>query len=237
MNSTAAERRLCIIPARGGSKRIPRKNIRSFLGKPIIAYSIEAARASGLFTEVMVSTDDGEIAEVAQKYSATVPTLRSRQNSNDTATTVAVLREVLSGYRDRGHTFDAVCCLYATAPFISSQLLDRGLALLLRETFDTVFPVVRFGSPIQRALTVGEGGKVSLLQHEYRHSRSQDLVPAYHDAGMFYWFRPAAVLDAGTLWTDNSGSIVLTELETQDIDSPIDWRLAELKYQLLHDHS
>ncbi|XWW47231.1 pseudaminic acid cytidylyltransferase [Fibrella sp. USSR17] len=223
---------LCIIPARGGSKRIPRKNIRPFLGLPIIAYSIRAAQESGLFDEVMVSTDDAEIAEIARQYGASVPFARSADTANDHATTAAVLAEVLAGYAQQGTHFDRACCLYATAPFATADTLREAFAKLETGGFDTVFPVVRFSFPIQRAV-VFQDDRLVWREPDHALTRSQDLAPAFHDAGQFYCFVVSRFLDSGRLLTDNTGAIELTELEAQDIDSPADWQLAELKVDLL----
>ena len=218
---------MCIIPARGGSKRIPRKNIRDFLGKPIIAYSIEAALSAGLFDRVVVSTDDREIAEVATSFGAEVPFMRSAANSDDYATTIDVIEEV---YRRLGEHYEEVCCLYATAPLLRVEHLRAASSLLVSGKFDAVFPVVRFGFPIQRALARGDTGRVAMFQPEHQATRSQDLPPAYHDAGMFYWIRPEIVLAKRQMYTDNSGSIVLPEQQVQDIDTETDWVMAEYKY-------
>ena len=224
---------LAIIPARGGSKRIPRKNIKSFLGKPIIAYSIEAAMDSGLFDEVMVSTDDEEIAEIAREYGATVPFFRSEKTSDDYATTADVIEEVLLSYREKGIEFDLACCIYPTAPLISSENLIASFNLLKSQSFDTVFPVVQYSYPIQRALKVGEQKKMSLFFEANKNSRSQDLEESYHDAGQFYSFSVTDFLKDKELWTKNTGVIVLNELKVQDIDTLTDWKLAELKYGLI----
>lgn len=224
---------LAIIPARGGSKRIPRKNIRNFLGKPIIAYSIEAALGSGLFDDVMVSTDDEEIALIAKQYGATVPFLRSKVASDDFATTAQVLEEVLENYSKEDIRFDYACCIYPTAPFITSSILNKGYRKLQEGNFKSVFPVLRYGYPIWRSLKL-EGDKVMMKWPEYLSSRSQDLDAAFHDTGQFYWFNVAAFHESKVLFTDYSGAIELTELEVQDIDNEIDWALAELKYKLLH---
>lgn len=224
---------IAIIPARGGSKRIPRKNIKIFLGKPIIAYSIERALESGLVESVLVSTDDKEIATIAKQYGAEVPFFRSEKNSSDFAETVDVIIEVLDELRQLGRAYDDVCCIYPTAPFISVKNLTDSYRLLAEKNFDTVFPVARFSSPIQRALKIEEG-KIKMMWPENRTKRSQDLVPAYHDAGQFYWLKSAAVLPGKKIYTENSGSIILNELEVQDIDNLVDWQLAELKYQLLN---
>jgi pseudaminic acid cytidylyltransferase len=225
---------LCIIPARGGSKRIPRKNIKTFLGKPIIAYSIEAALQSQLFDEVMVSTDDSEIADIAKKYGASVPFMRSKHNANDFATTYDVIEEVLDNYAiNYNRQFKYACCIYPTAPFVTAVNLKKAFDLLVNKGFDIVFPVMRFSFPIQRALTKSETGLTQFFNKEYQNSRSQDLEVAYHDAGQYYWFNIEKCLAVNTLITDNCGSIEIKETEGQDIDNEIDWKLAELKYELL----
>ena len=227
-------KRIAIIPARGGSKRIPRKNIRDFLGKPIIAYSIEAALSSGLFEEVMVSTDNWEIAEVAKKYGARVPFLRSQAASNDLATTAEVLVEVLQAYIATGQEFDYGCCLYPTAPLVTASSIKDGFGLLNSKGYDTVFPVLRYGYPIWRSLKI-EDGKAVMNWPEHLQSRSQDLPAAFHDAGQFYWFTVKAFLAKQVLFTQNTGAIELNELEAQDIDNLTDWKLAEMKYSLLNE--
>jgi len=219
--------RLCIIPARGGSKRIPRKNIRDFLGKPIIAYSIEACQKSGLFDRIIVSTDDDEIAEIARVFGAEVPFLRSEKNSDDYATTIDVIGEV---YLQLDKKYDEVCCVYATAPLLKAEHLENAYRLLAEGAFDSVFPVVRFGFPIQRAVSRTEEGQIVMFQPQHQKTRSQDLPVAYHDVGMFYWLRPGIILAKRQMWTENSGSIVLSEHEVQDIDTETDWIIAEHKY-------
>ena len=223
---------LCIIPARGGSKRIPRKNIKPFLGKPIIAYSIEAALNSKLFDEVMVSTDDLEIAALAKKYGASVPFVRSDKTANDFATTFDVIYEVLQEYELLNKKFDLSCCIYPCAPFVTKEKLAKGFELLKENNYDCVFPIIPFSFPIQRAL-IENKGKVSFFYPEFSLSRSQDLEKSYHDAGQFYWLNTEICMEKKKILTDNSGSIVLTELEGQDIDNEIDWKLAELKYEIL----
>jgi N-acylneuraminate cytidylyltransferase len=228
--------RIAIIPARGGSKRIPKKNIKNFLGKPIIAYSIESAVNSNLFDEVIVSTDDSEIAKIANQYGATTPFLRSKKNSDDFATTFDVIQEVLNWYKSKYTHIETACCIYATAPFITSNLLKNAHQKLVKNKFDTVFPAIRFGFPIQRALKVLDNeGKMEMFQPEHLNSRSQDLEVAYHDVGQFYFFKPKIALEKGKLWTDNSGIIEINELHAQDIDTETDWKLAELKYKIRND--
>lgn len=227
--------KIAIITARGGSKRIPRKNIKDFLGKPIIAYSIESALKSELFDEVMVSTDDKEIAEIALQYGAKIPFIRSEKNADDFASTVDVLLEVLEEYKKRGQEFDFGCCIYPTAPFVNEEVLNKSYSLLISNQFDTVFPVVKFGFPIQRAIKLSESKRMDMFQPEHKKTRSQDLEPAFHDSGQFYWFSVERILDQKQLWTDNTGVVVMSEMQTQDIDNPDDWKLAELKYKLLLD--
>lgn len=225
-------KRLCIIPARGGSKRIPRKNCKDFLGRPIISYSIKTALDSQLFDEVMVSTDDEEIKEIAEKYGAKTPWQRSAKNANDYATTFDVIEEVISNYKNEGAVFSQACCLYATAPLVTVHNLEKSFLMLNDMNFTTVFPVIRFGFPIQRALTIGEANKMELLSPEHETSRSQDLVPSFHDAGQFYTFNVDQTLRSGKLYTANSGVFEVPENEAQDIDNEIDWKMAELKYRL-----
>lgn len=224
---------LCIITARGGSKRIPRKNIKDFLGKPIIAYSIEVALKCEFFDEVMVSTDDAEIAEIALKYGAKVPFMRSPVNSDDFSGTADVVLEVLKDYLKTEKEFENVCCIYPTAPFVTASSLRKSLELLKNNAHDSVFPVCQFSYPIQRALQLDEDERVSMIWKENQSKRSQDLKPSYHDAGQFYWMNVESFMEGKKLFTSNSGSIVLSELEVQDIDTETDWKLAEIKYELL----
>ncbi len=223
---------VAIITARGGSKRIPRKNIRNFVDRPIIAYSIEAALQAECFSEVMVSTDDQEIADIAQKLGAKIPFLRSAPNSNDTSTTANVIEEVLREYEKRGQSFEYACCIYPTAPFVTAAKLRHGLKLLSESDADSVVPVVRFGYPIQRALKI-ESGKLQMIWPENINAMSQDLPKSYHDVGQFYWARVNRFLAKKQLFTDHALPMEIDELEVQDIDHEIDWKLAELKYQLL----
>lgn len=218
---------LCIIPARGGSKRIPRKNIKPFMGKPIMAYSIAAALESGLFDEVMVSTDDEEFAEVARQYGASVPFLRSEATASDYATTKDVLREVLNRYEERGEQFDRMACIYSTAPFITAKRLKEAYAKL--DGCDCAYPVVQFSYPIQRCLVITDG-LMTRKWPQYETSRSQDLEPTYHDAGQYYFYRVGPFLKGEKLIING---IVLSELEVQDLDTETDWKLAEMKYRLI----
>ncbi len=225
-------RSIAIITARGGSKRIPRKNIKFFLGKPIVAYSIAAALDAGCFDEVMVSTDDLEIAEVARKFGANVPFLRSAEASNDFATTSDVLVEVLNEYRQHDEVFDHTCCIYPTAPFLTAKRLRHAYDLLLKTGADTALPVVRFSFPIQRALSI-ENNRLKMLWPEHLNTRSQDLLPAYHDCGQFYFFKTRRFLETHDLLGDNTVPIELPESEVQDIDTEEDWEIAEMKYRII----
>ena len=223
--------RIAIIPARGGSKRIPRKNIKSFLGKPIIVYSIEVAIKSGCFDEIMVSTDDQEIAKIATENGASVPFLRSTNNSNDFAILADVIEEVLLSYKNKNIHFDEICCLLPTAPFVSSKNLIDSNKKLVNEELDAVFPILEYSFPIQRSLEI-ENEKVQMVWEEYMNSRSQDLQKRYHDAGQFYWLKTKSFLKERKLFMKNSGGLIISELAAQDIDSETDWKLAELKYKL-----
>lgn len=223
---------IAIITARGGSKRIPRKNIKEFCGKPILAYSIEAALESGLFDTVMVSTDDAEIAEVAKKFGAEVPFFRSEKTSGDFATTNDVLLEVLAEYEKRGEHFDLACCIYPTAPFVTADKLKCATAELLASDADTLIPVVAFSYPPKRAMVVREG-RLVFEYPEYLDTRSQDLEPRYHDVGQFYVFRTEAFRRNQRLMVGNILPFEVSELEVQDIDNQTDWEIAEIKYRRL----
>jgi len=218
---------VAIIPARGGSKRIPRKNIRDFLGKPIIAYSIEAALKSGLFDEVMVSTDDEEIARVAEKYGAAVPFFRSDEAADDYATLADVVEEVKSQYQVIEKSYDYICCILATAPLLKMEHLLEGYKLITEGDADSVRPVVQFPYPIQRAVRL-INDRVEMFNKEFARTRSQDLEPAYYDAGQFYWMK----YDMG-LKGPVKGAFEISGQFVQDIDDEEDWKIAELKYQFL----
>jgi pseudaminic acid cytidylyltransferase len=219
---------ICIIPARGGSKRIPRKNIKSFLGKPIIAYSIKAAIESKIFDEIIVSTDDEEIAEIAIKYGATVPFYRSKKNSDDYSTTVDVLIEVVEKLKEKGITYENLCCIYPTAPFVSSALIKNGFDLL--KNYKSIFTATKFSFPIQRSL-VYRNEKIQMLYPENINVRSQDLEPTFHDCGQLYWIKISDLLKEQKLYTDNSTIIEVKETDCQDIDNETDWEIAELKFK------
>lgn len=224
---------VAIITARGGSKRIPRKNIKEFLGKPIIVYSIAAALESGIFDEVMVSTDDEEIAEIAKCAGAKVPFMRSADAANDFATTTDVICEVLNEYKEIGREFDCACCIYPTAPFVTAKCLKEAMSILLTQKADSVIPVVRFGFPPQRSVIICEE-KLKFKWPEHTFSRSQDLEPFYHDAGQFYCLNIKSFYEQKSLFMKNTCPYVRDEMEVQDIDTVEDWKMAELKYRMLH---
>ncbi|MES2590501.1 MAG: pseudaminic acid cytidylyltransferase [Bacteroidota bacterium] len=223
---------IAIIPARGGSKRIPGKNIKNFFGKPIIAYSIEAAIGSGLFDEVMVSTDVPEIAEIAKKYGAKVPFLRSSKNSDDFANTAVVIEEVLKEYAAQNMVFDTFCCIYPTCPLIEIKKIILAYQCLISEKFNSVISVVIFNSPVQRAF-VADNNKIKMVWSENYAIRSQDLEQMYYDAGQFYWMFTDKFFLENKLFTSNTGYIELDEFETQDINTNFDWLKAEYKFELL----
>lgn len=223
---------IAIIPARGGSKRIPRKNIRPFCGIPIIHYPITVALNSGLFDEVMVSTDDREIADIATQGGARIPFLRSAATSNDTAVTADVISEVLNRYLENGIRFDRLCCIYPVTPLLQTKHLKEAAALLENENVESVQPVVRFGFPPQRAVRVLPDGRVSWIYPEHALTRSQDLEFQYHDVGQFYWWKTASFLKEKLLVGKNSFAYEMSEIDVQDIDNEMDWQLAEQKYRL-----
>ena len=220
---------LAIITARGGSKRIPRKNIKEFCGQPIIYYSIRAAIESNLFDEVMVSTDDTEIADIAGKCGAQVPFMRSEATSNDYATTNDVLIEVLTEYQKLGRDFDTICCIYPTAPFVTAKKLCDCYALMKSSNADSALTVTRFSFPPQRAFVI-RGGSVEYQYPQYAKARSQDLEPIYHDCGQFYFFRKESFLHNNQIIGGNTVPYVVPEEEVQDIDTLSDWKIAEMKF-------
>ena len=221
---------IAIITARGGSKRIPKKNIKDFLGKPIMAYSIEAALRSDIFDEVMVSTDSVEIAEIAKKYGASVPFMRSEATSNDFADTSDVLLEVLSRYKDLGKDYKEFCCIYPTAPFITPEKLAESYKLLEDENVFNVVPMVVFSFPPQRGLVVRDG-LTQPIDPVGVEKRSQDLEEVLHDSGQFYWCKTEEFCKNGNLLYNNTKPYIVSELEVQDIDNQSDWDLAEIKYK------
>lgn len=223
---------LAVIPARGGSKRLPGKNIRDFAGKPMLAWSVETALESGLFDTVMVSTDSEEVAAVALAAGATVPFTRSAKTADDHAILLDVMAEVVDRYEADGQRFDRLCCILPTAPLLRASTLKRAADLMTSGGFDTVFPVVAFSYPIQRALRRDATGQTAMCEPRHYASRSQDLEPAFHDAGQFYWMTREACLARQPTFAGRAGSFVIDEMEAQDIDTLTDWRLAELKKQL-----
>lgn len=225
--------KLCVIPARGGSKRIPRKNIRQFGGKPMIAWSIKAAKDSECFDRIIVSTDDEEIADVSQHWGADVPFMRPLQLADDFAGTTPVVSHAVQWYLDHGQELTAVCCLYATAPFVVPADIRLGYELLERTALDRfVFTATAYASPIQRALRLDSvSGEAHMWQPAQFSKRSQDLEPAYHDAGQFYWGRPQAWQQLRNLF-EGSKPLLLPRWRVQDIDTEEDWIQAELMQQV-----
>lgn len=224
---------LCIIPARGGSKRIPRKNVKPFLGKPMLAYSIEAALATGLFDEVMVSTDDEEIANVARQYGAKVPFMRSAETANDKATMEDVIEEVIIKYQELDKLFDNFCCILATAPFITSTLLLESYKKYSSSNGDSLVPCIRFSYPVQRCLRV-KNGFLAMREPEHIHSRSQDLEPMFHDSGLFYWMKNDVFMEEKEIFCEKACLFEIEESKCQDIDTEEDWKIAEMKYKILN---
>lgn len=228
---------IAIITARGGSKRLPRKNIKEFCGKPILAYSIEAALDSKIFAEVMVSTDDKEIAEVALAYGAKVPFYRSEKTSDDYATTADVLKEVLDEYKKLGQTFEWMCCIYPTAPFVTASKLKDSFNKIQTEGADALIPVVKFSYPPQRCFVIKEDNKLVYKWPEYIRARSQDLEPFYHDVGQYYFWEVDKFILARNGILENTISYTLDEMEVQDIDTIDDWEIAEIKYRAMKSKS
>lgn len=226
--------RAAIITARGGSRRIPKKNRKPFLGKPIIEYSIEAALRAEIFNEVMVSTDDREIADVALKAGAKVPFFRSAETADDFATTADVIAEVLTCYEQMGVRFDQVCCIYPTAPFVTADMLREAMELLTREQADGVIPVVKFSFPPQRCAVVRDG-RLTPRWPENMRKRSQDLEPYYHDCGQFYCLNVESFQKQKAVWMENVVPFIQDERNVQDIDTPEDWAIAEMKYRILQE--
>ena len=222
---------IAIITARGGSKRIPRKNINDFLGKPIIYYSIRAALESKVFDTVMVSTDDEEIADISKRYGAEVPFLRSIETSSDCATTEDVIWEVIQEYCKTGQEFDFTCCIYPTAPFLTGEKLAEAMEVLKNSDADSLIPMVKFSYPPQRAYII-KNDKAVMKYPEFIRTPSQELEEWYHDCGQFYCMRTQAFLNHREILTDNSIPYIISEMEVQDIDNVVDWKMAEIKYRL-----
>lgn len=224
---------IAIIPARGDSKRIPRKNIKLFQGKPMIAYSIEAALESGCFDNVIVSTDDNDIAEIAKKYGAQVPFIRPAEIADDYATTLDVIAHALKWCVENGMEVTNACCIYATAPFISSSSLQEGMEALSTGDVDYAFSATSYAFPIQRAIKIDSECRVNMFQPEHLNTRSQDLEEAYHDAGQFYWGKAQAFLEKRAIFGLNSKAVLLPRKRVQDIDTQEDWELAEALYRAI----
>lgn len=221
---------VAIIPARGGSKRIPRKNIKDFAGRPMIAHSIVAAQQSGCFDRILVSTDDAEIADIARQWGAEVPFMRPPELSDDRTATAPVLLHALDWLDANGGAPAQACCIYATAPFLQAEYLRTGLDTLKGAGATTTFSVTSFAFPIFRALQLDDDRTVSMIWPEHRLTRSQDLPEAYHDAGQFYWLDTKRFRDAGTLYAADSRAVVLPRRLVQDIDTPEDWDVAVALY-------
>jgi N-acylneuraminate cytidylyltransferase len=225
--------KIAVIPARGGSKRIPHKNVRPFCGKPMIAWPIAAARESGCFDHIVVSTDDEEIARIALSHGAEVPFVRPAELSDDyTATRPVVIHAIREAEKLWGHA-EFICCIYATSPFMTSTDIRNGLDVLVKSDADFAFAVTTFPYPIQRALKRTAANRVAMFHPEHRLTRSQDLEEAYHDAGQFYWGRTRAFLEDRPTFSDAAIPIVLPRSRVQDIDTLEDWRRAELMFEAL----
>lgn len=224
---------VAVIPARGGSKRIPRKNVRNFCGQPMISYSVKSALCSGCFDRVIVSTDDEEIAEAAVRYGAEVPFLRSKKNSDDFAGIAEVMIEVLQKLEEGGEFYENLCSILPTSPLLSPQKINESCKIFIDGGYNALIPVVRFGYPIQRSLQINDG-LVSMVWEENYSKRSQDLEPRYHDSGQFCWIKTEVLKNEKKFFVPNSYGLVLSELEVQDIDTEEDWKIAEFKYKILN---
>lgn len=222
---------IAIVPARGGSKRIPKKNIKKFCGVPIIAYPLKIAQASKLFDETMVSTDDTEIAVLAAEYGASVPFMRSKGAATDFASTAEVIMEVITWYSRAGKTFDVICCIYPTAALITEDDLLMAYASMNAKNYDAVMPVLRYSHPPQRGFTITSDGELVPLHPKYISARTQDLKPVYHDAGQFYFVKTQTFFNDRTLTPSKTLPFFIRHSHAQDIDSFEDWNLAELKYR------
>jgi pseudaminic acid cytidylyltransferase len=226
---------IAIIPARGGSKRIPKKNIKEFCGKPMIAYSIEAALQSGCFDKVIVSTDDQEIAVIAQSYGAEVPFVRPDDISDDFTTASQVIVHAIKWLERQNLDAELVCCIYATAPFISKSDLSLGYSkLIIDEEVNFVFSAALFSFSIHRAIEISQKGEVTMLNAQHAATRSQDLPDAYHDAGQFYWGRKSAFLDRKEIFANHSRIVLVPRERVQDIDTPADWQFAEVLFRAMN---
>lgn len=225
--------RVAIIPARGGSKRIPRKNVKEFCGKPMIAWSIEAAKASACFDKIVVSTDNREIANVAEQWGAEVPFIRPKDLADDHTGTLPVIHHAVQWLKDHDFAVDHACCLYATAPFVSAEDIQRGYQFIQQTSSSYAFSVTSYAFPIQRAIRITESGQVAMFNPEYFHTRSQDLEEAWHDAGQFYWGTSKAWLEKKPIFCEDSVPVKLPRHRVQDIDTPEDWARAEWLFKAM----
>jgi N-acylneuraminate cytidylyltransferase len=226
--------KIAVIPARGGSKRIPRKNIRMFCGKPIIAYSIAAAQQTELFDQVVVSTDDEEIASVAREFGATTPFIRPKEIADDFTGTNAVVKHAVAWFNGQASNVTHACCLYATSPLVQARFIEEGFKTFSRSDAAFAFSVTSYAFPIQRAVRITPDGHVEAIYPEHRMTRSQDLEPAYHDAGQFYWGTARAFLEDIPLFAPHSVGVILPRHLVQDIDTLEDWEQAELMYRAIN---
>jgi len=226
-------KRIAVIPARGGSKRIPRKNVREFCGKPLIAYSIEVAIETGLFDHVIVSTDDEDIAGIARQHGAETPFVRPDELSDDYTGTNAIVKHAIEWYEDKGEQIDLACCIYATAPLLRADFLRQGFEQMLTCNWQYAFSVTHFEFPVQRALRIGDDCKIEAVDPIAINARSQDLEELWHDAGQFYWGNASAFVNELPLTTGLACGIELPRHRVQDIDTEEDWREAEIRYQIL----
>ncbi len=223
---------IAVIPARGGSKRIPKKNMKDFMGKPMIAYAIEAAQKSKLFDEIMVSTDCEEITNIAKKYGAKVPFMRSDKNASDYATTTDVLFEVLDTYKEQGIEFENLCCIYPCVPFLTGAILQEAYSQFTG--FESLMPVCKYPVPVEWALQIDKG-YLHAHNKEALEIRSQDLIDKYYDVGMFYYSTTKAFYTHKNLLSAKTKAFIMDEIHVQDIDNESDWKMAELKYRILHE--
>jgi len=224
---------ICVIPARGGSKRIPRKNIKEFLGQPVIAYSIKAAIDSQCFDKVIVSTDDAEIAEVVKSFGASVPFMRPDELADDDASTIPVVKHAIEWFDDQGQSPSEVCCLYATAPFVRASTIRKAYEQMQSTQADYCFTATSFAFPIQRAIKITAENRVEMLYPEHLETRSQDLEESYHDAGQFYWGKAEAFKQQKPLFSKSATPYILPRYLVQDIDTLEDWKKAELMYKTI----
>lgn len=224
---------IAIITARGGSKRIPKKNIKDFMGKPMVAYAIEACIESGIFNEVMVSTDCPEIAEISKMLGAKVPFMRSAKTSDDFATTFDVVEEVINEYKKLGKEFDNICCVYPCVPFLKTETLKKAYEKLITSKNDGLMPVCKYPVPIEWAMKIEDEILVP-NDREAQNIRSQDLTPKYFDVGMFYFMKTNVMMNEKTVVLKKTSPYIMDETEIQDIDTEEDWQIAELKYKMLN---